>query len=168
MTTDLENAPEFLINRRFAAPVEAVFEAWADPHKMVKWSGPVGARVEIVRGEMAEGQATISRTAGEGYPDMYSLALWRTIRPHSRIAWEQSFCDAEGNKTGAPFFDHWPLTLLTTVDFEADGDGTLIRLSWKPIEATPEALAEFEKQMASMTQGWGGSFDKLEAMLAKG
>jgi hypothetical protein len=37
---------------------------------------------------------------------------------------------------------------------------------WTPIEYTDAALAMFIKQMASMTGGWGGSLDKLEAWLA--
>lgn len=161
-----DTIPEFLITRRFAAPIERVFDAWADPDKMVQWSGPVGVTAEIVEGEIAEGRHSISRSRGEGFPDMYALMVWREIRPHTRIAWEQSFCDPQGNKIGAPFFDHWPLTLLTTVDLVADGDETVVTLSWKPIEGTPEGLAEFVRQMASMTGGWSGSFDKLDAFLA--
>lgn len=161
-------APEFLITRRFAAPIEDVFDAWADPRKMVQWSGPKGAKAEIVKGEVAPGKSSISLTTGEGYPDMHALCVWREITPHRRIVWEQSFCDPQGSKTGAPFFDHWPLTLLTTVDFVADGEETVLTLSWKPIEASAEALAEFARQMASMTGGWGGSFDKLDAFLAGG
>ena len=161
-----DTIPEFLITRRFAAPIEQVFDAWADPDKMVEWSGPTGSKAEIVEGRIAEGERSISRTTGEGYPEMYSLMVWREIRPPSRIAWEQSFCDPQGNKIGAPFFDHWPLTLLTTVDFVAQGDETVVTLSWKPIEGTPEGFAEFASQMASMTGGWSGSFDKLDAFLA--
>ena len=158
--------PEFKIARRFAAPVEAVFDAWADQEKMAQWSGPVGSKVEIIDGEVVQGSRSISRTAGEGFPAMHSLCFWREITPHSRIVWEQSFCDELGNKTGAPFFEHWPLTLLTTVELVARGDQTELTLTWTPIEYTPEALDEFARQMASMTGGWGGSFDKLEAFLA--
>lgn len=162
----MSHVPEFMIARRFAAPIEKVFDAWADQDKMIQWSGPAGAKVEILEGEVAEGERMISRTYGEPYPDMYALSYWREIRPHTRIAWEQSFCDREGNKILPPFFENWPSTLLTAVDF-ADVDGeTEVTLRWIPIEYDEAGLAEFAKQMASMTQGWGGSFDKLEDYLA--
>lgn len=157
--------PEFIITRRFSAPIEVVFAAWADPDKMVQWSGPTGAQVEIISGQMAEGEKTITRTSGENFPEMHTLALWREIRPHSRISWEQSFCEADGKKIVPQFFDAWPLTLLTTVDLVEREDSTEITLRWTPIEYSDEALAEFAKQMAGMTHGWGGSFDKLDKML---
>jgi hypothetical protein len=39
-------------------------------------------------------------------------------------------------------------------------------LAWTPIEYTEAALAMFSRHMASMTGGWGGSFDKLDEWLA--
>ena len=161
-----EQVPEFTIVRRFDAPVERVFEAWADPAKMVQWSGPAGSRVDIIAGELAEGKSSISHTSGEGFPEMYSLCLWREIRPHTRISWEQSFCDRDGNKTIAPFFDHWPLTLLTVVDLVPLAGRTELTLRWIPIEYDQASLDEFVRQMAGMTGGWGGSFDKLDAYLS--
>ncbi|TIX50295.1 SRPBCC family protein [Alteraurantiacibacter aquimixticola] len=164
MTTP--DVPVFTISRRFEAPIERVYEAWADPAQMVKWSGPKGATVEILEGEVAEGQATIACTSSPQGGDMYTLSLWRELRKPSRVAWEQSFCTREGTKCAPPFFDDWPLTLLTEVDFAERDGGTEITLRWTPIEYTEAALAMFVKQMASMSGGWGGSFDKLDAFLA--
>ena len=64
-------------------------------------------------------------------------------------------------KCPPPFFDDWPQTLLTEVSLEARDGGSFLTLKWTPIEYTEAALAMFIKQMASMTGGWGGSFDKL-------
>jgi uncharacterized protein YndB with AHSA1/START domain len=38
---------------------------------------------------------------------------------------------------------------------------------WSPYEATAEEQAAFDAGHASMTGGWGGVFDKLEAYLAR-
>lgn len=158
--------PVFVISRRFAASPERVYEAWADPMKMAQWSGPKGSSVQILQGSQAVGQTTIACTASPGGPEMFSLCLWRELTPHSRIVWEQSFCTSAGVKCAPPFFDDWPQTLLTEVSLEPRDDGTLLTLKWTPIEYTDAALAMFIKQMASMTGGWGGSFDKLEEWLA--
>ena len=164
MTTP--KVPVFVISRQFAASPQRVYEAWADPTKMAQWSGPKGAMVEIIRGSQAVGQTSIARTVMADGLEMFSLCLWRELTPHRRVAWEQSFCTRDGAKCPPPFFEHWPQTLLTEVSLEPRDQGTYLTLKWTPIEYTDAALAMFIKQMASMTGGWGGSFDKLDEWLA--
>lgn len=162
----MADVPVFMITRVFEAPIDTVFDAWADQEKMAMWSGPPGAKITPLSGAIEEGSLMHSRS---DHPDMgttYTLALWREVRPHSRIAWEQSFADEAGEKIRPSFFPAWPLMLLTEVDFEEVGSGTRITLTWTPIEGTPEDFAEFGRQMASMEMGWGGSLDKLAEMLA--
>lgn len=159
--------PVFMISRVFNAPIEQVFDAWTDQNKMAHWSGPPGAKLTPLSGSIAEGSLMHTRS---DHPDMgttYTLAFWREVRPHSRIVWEQSFADEKGEKIRPSFFVHWPLTMLTEVDFEPVEDGTRITLTWTPIEATAEDIAEFERQMGSMKMGWGGSFDKLAELLGE-
>jgi len=164
MTTP--QVPVFVITRQFEATPERVYEAWADPQKMAQWSGPVGATVQVLEGTQAVGHTTISRTAMRGGPEMFSLCRWRELTPHRRIVWEQSFCTREGLKCAPPFFNDWPQTLLTEVELEPRDQGTFLTLKWIPLEYTEAALAMFVQQMASMTGGWGGSLDKLDAWLA--
>ena len=108
-----DTVPEFLITRRFAAPIEQVFDAWADPEKMVEWSGPTGSKAEIVEGRIAEGEHSISRSTGEGYPEMYSLMVWREIRPPSRIAMSCSRVTASMKRRRT--VSTWPGALSTTL-----------------------------------------------------
>lgn len=163
----MTDVPVFTIARHFAAPPERVYQAWADPVQMAAWSGPQGSSVEVLSGEQAEGQSTISRTSSPEGPDMYSLCLWRELKPSTRVVWEQSFCTPEGEKCPPPFFDTWPMTLLTEVDLEPRDGGTFLTLKWTPIEYDEAGLAKFAEMMASMTGGWGGSFDKLAEWLAE-
>ncbi len=160
------DVPVFVISRQFAASVERVYDAWADPNKMTQWSGPKGATVELVRGIQAPGQTTISRTVAPDGTKMFSLCRWRELEPHRRIVWEQSFCTPDGVKCPPPFFEDWPQTLLTEVELEPRDGGTYLTLKWTPLEYTEAALAMFVRQMASMTGGWSGSLDKLDAWLA--
>ena len=37
---NVANAPSLIINRTLNAPVEVVYQAWADPTKIIKWFGP--------------------------------------------------------------------------------------------------------------------------------
>ncbi len=160
------DVPVFVITRQFAAAPGRVYQAWADPAKMAQWSGPKGSTVKILEGTQAEGHTTIARTASPEGPEMFSLCLWRELSPNSRVVWEQSFCTREGVKCPPPFFDTWPVTLLTEVDLEPRDGGTFITLKWTPVEYDEAGLAKFAEMMASMTGGWGGSFDKLDEWLA--
>ena len=57
--------------------------------------------------------------------------------------------------------------MLTTVKLTEEGpDRTRVTVTWEPYGiTTPEELETFIKARGGMTQGWTGSFDKLEAYL---
>jgi uncharacterized protein YndB with AHSA1/START domain len=58
--------------------------------------------------------------------------------------------------------------MRTTVELSAEGPNrTRVTVTWEVAgHATPEEMAVFTSARAGMTQGWTGSFDKLEALLA--
>ena len=160
------STPEFIITRRFEAPIDRVFRAWADVEQMAQWSGPKGSRTIVISGEVAAGAEVFARgeTNGEAYA--HTVTRYIEVEPERRLVWEQSFADEHGNKVEPAFAPGWPITLRTTVDFEAAGDATQVTLRWQPVGATPEQEAMFAANMASMEGGWGGSFEKLDAFLA--
>jgi uncharacterized protein YndB with AHSA1/START domain len=165
--TDSRTTPVFTIQRRFAAPIERVFDAWADPAQMMAWSGPTGSQVTVLSGQIAQGATMHARqdTADGGV--MHTVCRYHEIaRPH-RLVYDQSFADEAGNIVKAPFFDHWPHVMRTEVEFAEDDGGTRLTLRWTPIDATAEEEAQFAGIMESMTGGWSGSFDKLDEFLAK-
>ena len=158
---------EFVIQRRFEAPVALVFRAWVEPDQMAQWSGPQGSHTVILAGEVAPGATLFARGEIDGKPYAHTLTRYLEIDPERRIVWEQSFADERGTKTEPAFAPGWPVTLRTTVEFEPIGDGTTqVTLRWSPVGATTEQEATFAANMASMEGGWGGSFDKLDAFLA--
>ncbi len=164
--TDIGTTPVFTIQRHFAAPIQRVFDAWADPAQMTAWSGPVGARITILSGEIAQGATMHARQDSAEGAAMFTICRYHELsRPH-RLAYDQSFADEAGNIVKAPFFDHWPRVMRTEVDLVTDGEGTRLTLTWTPIGATAEEEAQFASIMESMKGGWTGSFDKLDAYLA--
>jgi uncharacterized protein YndB with AHSA1/START domain len=160
--------PQFVITRRFAAPVARVFRAWSDVEQMAQWTGPVGSRTIVISGEVAPGASLFVRGEAGGKTYAHTVTRYLEIEPDKRMVWEQSFVDEHGIKTEPAFAPGWPITLRTTVDFAPDGDGTRVTLHWQPVGATPDQEAVFAANMASMEGGWGGSFDKLDALLAAG
>lgn len=164
--TDTRTKPVFTIQRRFAAPIERVFDAWADPGQMEQWSGPTGSQVTVLRGGIAPGETMHSHFRAADGAEMHTLVRYHEVtRPH-RLVYDQSFADADANIVQAPFFDVWPHVMRTEVELAEDGDGTRLTLRWTPQGATAEEEAMFASMMESMTGGWSGSFDKLDAFLA--
>lgn len=159
--------PEFVITRRFEAPVERVFRAWADVEQMAEWSGPKGSRTIVLSGEVAAGAEVFARAEMNGTSYLHTVTRYLEVQPDRRLVWEQSFADEHGTKTEPAFAPGWPVTLRTTVDFEPVGQATRVTLRWEPVGATAEQEAVFAANMASMEGGWGQSFDKLDSFLAR-
>jgi uncharacterized protein YndB with AHSA1/START domain len=160
------STPEFIITRRFEAPIERVFRAWADVEQMAQWSGPKGSRTIVLSGRVAAGTELFARAEMNGTPYVHTVTRYIEVEQDRRLVWEQSFADEHGNKAEPAFAPGWPVTLRTTVDFEAVDDATQVTLRWHPVDASAEQEAMFAANMASMEGGWGQSFEKLDALLA--
>ena len=129
---------KFMINRSFNAPIEAVYDMWKNPEHFSKWLAPAG------------------------------FEHLEMNRPH-RIVYKQQFTDENENLSRHPGLAAWPPTMLTTVTFVAEGsDQTRVTVLWEPTsDATPEEIDAFVQMRTSMTEGWTGSFDKLDNYLAE-
>jgi uncharacterized protein YndB with AHSA1/START domain len=58
--------------------------------------------------------------------------------------------------------------LLSTLSLEdAPGGKTKLTLTWSPLNALAEEQATFDAAHDSMRSGWGGSFERLDAYLAR-
>jgi len=101
---------------------------------------------------------------------MYGRAEYLEIAKSDRLVYTQQFCDENENISRHPMAPTWPATMLTTVQLTAEGlDRTRVTVAWEPHGATTlEELETFIQARGGMTQGWTGSFDKLDAHLSKG
>jgi uncharacterized protein YndB with AHSA1/START domain len=98
---------------------------------------------------------------------MWGRFIYQEISAPESIILISSFSDAEGGVTRHPMSPNWPLQMLSRFSFEETGDEkTKLTISWTPINESDEELATFEKARPSMTQGWSGTFEQLEAYLA--
>lgn len=55
--------------------------------------------------------------------------------------------------------------MQTVVTLDEAGDGTRVTLTWSPIDAEPDEVANFVSNIPSMQGGWGGSFDRLGELI---
>ncbi len=156
----------FVINRSFEAPIAMMFDLWTKPEHVAQWSAPTGFAMEFHHVDIRPGGSGFySMTNGQF--TMYGGVEYLEVRAPDRFVYVQHFADEHGNVSRHPAAPTWPEKMLTTVTFASEGPAaTRVTLRWEPYgAASPEEIATFVKERAGMTQGWTGSFDKLEALL---
>lgn len=129
-----------------------MFDAWTLPEVLTEWwaAGPPHrpglAEVDLRVG----GRYRLSMIDGDGVETLVGGEYVEVRRP-TRLAftwrWEQGGDDPTDGTTS-----------LVEIDFEADGDATLVTLRHSGL-VTPESIALHER-------GWNGCFDSLERRFA--
>ena len=158
---------QFVINRSFDAPLEVLFEMWTDPKHFTRWLPPTGATMKFIRADIRPGGSTFY-VMESAHGKMYGKAEYLKIEKPDLIVYTQQFCDENEKISRHPMSPIWPEIMLTTVKLAPeDSDRTRVTIIWEPYgPTTPEELEIFIKAKGGMTQGWSGSFDKLDDYLA--
>lgn len=157
----------FIINRSFEADIQTVFEMWVNPKHFAQWMGPTGSSMVLLQSDVKEGgKLHYEMTMGESAP-MYGMVNYQKISPYQLLIYTQNFCDKEGMLTKPPFAPTWPDRMLSTITFAEEGPHeTRVTVKWEVYgDATEIERQTFHKEKSGMTQGWAGSFDKLELLL---
>jgi uncharacterized protein YndB with AHSA1/START domain len=159
---------KFVISRSFDAPIEVMFEMWTNPGHFSQWLPPTGFDMHFIRSDIQSGSSTFYLMTGHGGVKMYGRAQYFEIRKPDYLVYTQQFCDENENVSRHPMAPIWPETMLSTVELAEEGpDRTRVTVTWEPYGATTaQELEAFIQLRGSMTQGWSGSFDKLDAYLS--
>lgn len=160
--------PVFRISRLLDAPRARVFEAWTKPKLLEQWWGAVGFPVVEAAMDFREGgYYHYCLRSEEGY-ELWGKFLYREISEPVRLVFISTFSDKDGGLGRHPLAPEWPQQMITTIDFEEQHDGkTLLSIQSTPYESSPGEIDIFGNGMASMTQGWTGTLNQLEAFLSK-
>lgn len=157
----------FRITRTFAAPLARVWQAWTDMEQFSQWFGPKGVTCVAVKRDFRPGGMFHYKMISANGATNWGRALYREIVPMEKLVWVNSFSNEAGEVVPPPFPDPWPEELLTTVTFVAAGDKTTITIEWIPINATDAQNKTFDGARDGMKGGWTGTFEQLDAYLAK-
>ena len=157
---------EFVITRLFKAPRQQVWDAWTKPEILAQWFGPKGVTSTIKTFDLRPGGTMHGRMESPGGSPMWVKFVYREVVAPSRLVWEHSFADEHANVVSSPFGGACPLRILSTVTLAEEGTGTRLHLAWTPLDASEEERQAFAAMTESMTEGWGGTFDKLDELLA--
>lgn len=163
----LSTSDIFVINRSFQAPIDLMFELWSEPKHMSQWLPPNGFTMKFLNANVKVGETSFYCMSGESDTKMFGKISYQEITKPHRIVYTQIFCDENENISRHPMAPTWPETMLTTVHFYQEGENqTRVSITWEAYGKTTDAeLETFRNARGGMTQGWSGSFDKLECYL---
>ena len=133
------------LERRFAAPPEAVFDAWTDPEVLRRWWAASPA--------WRAAAADVDLRVGGGYrlamEDPESGAVhavrgrYHEVRRPDRLVYSWRWEDGDGHES------------VVAVDFVADGDHTTVILEHSGLPS--------QESVGRHRQGWEGCLDSLAA-----
>lgn len=148
---------DLIISREFNAPIEQVWNAWADPEKFMKWWGPQYFTSPICKIDFRTGGKYLwSMQTPDGFK-MYSTGTYIEVTPMTKLVIEDNFSDENGKLVPASTYglpEDFPTTTLMTITFEDLGNKTKMTVinADQPIgEASDQTVV-----------GWNQSFDKME------
>jgi uncharacterized protein YndB with AHSA1/START domain len=146
---------EITITREFDAPRSLVFKAWTDAKELAQWWGPKGFTNPVCELDVRVGGAIrihMRSPDGSVYP---MRGEFREIVPPERLVFTNIAVDAA---------DQPIIEGLTTVTFIEHGGKTTMILHTRGRAVVDYAAGYLQ----GMEQGWTGSIDKLEILLARG
>ena len=163
----MASSEEFVISRTLDAPRDLVWKAFTEPKRMAQWWGPKGFKVISLNIDLRpSGMCHYGLEAPNGSP-MWGRLIYREIVAPERMVLVSSFSDEKRGIARHPGHMSWPLEMLSTFSFEEEaGDKTKLTIRWAPHNATEEECRTFDEGRTSMTQGWSGTLEQLEAYLA--
>jgi uncharacterized protein YndB with AHSA1/START domain len=165
----LSPTDKFVINRSFDASIDLMFTMWTDPKHFSQWLPPTGFTMKFLKADIKVGGTGFFCMSGANDIKMYGKTKYIEITKPNRIVYTQIFCDENENVSRHPMAPTWPETMLTTINlYEEDSGKTRVTVTWEPNgKTTKEEVDTFLNARSGMTQGWNGSFDKLDEYLAK-
>jgi len=158
---------QLIITRTINAPKQLVFDAMTKAEHLVHWWDPKDFKLEIHKLELKPGGIFHYSMGDDSGFRMYGIFVYHEIQAPDKIVFVNSFADANGNITRAPFSGTWPLEIMNVWTLTEENGKTILRLEGGPYNATAEEQATFESMFDSMNEGFGGTFNQLDAYLER-
>jgi len=152
------------IVRQFKAPKTLVFDAFASPEAFGQWWGPSGSQLSVASFDFRSGGKTHYKMEGNGHV-MWGLFQYKNIRRADLLEFINSFADNEGNIITSPFPMDFPLEVFNKITLKENDGITTLTIEGHPINATEAQIETYNSIKDNMEQGFGGTFDQLEAYL---
>jgi uncharacterized protein YndB with AHSA1/START domain len=158
---------DFVVWRIFDAPRALVWQAWTEPERLAQWWGPKGCKIRVVKLDLRPGGMFHYAMQFKPGQEMWGRFVYGEIAAPERLAFVNSFSDAQGGITRAPFSESFPLEIANTLTLAEENGKTTLTLRGHPVNASEAEYKTFLGMFGSMRQGFGGTFDQLADYLAR-
>jgi uncharacterized protein YndB with AHSA1/START domain len=136
---------EISITRTLNAPIDLVWEAWITPEHIAQWWGPNGFTNTISKMDLQPGGEWLLVMHGPDGTDYKNKSIFKEIIPQKKIV-----------------FDHIAPNFTATIEFEAQGDTTLLK--WHMVFETAELFIQVVKTFKA-EEGLKQNVEKFQAYL---
>jgi uncharacterized protein YndB with AHSA1/START domain len=156
--TKNRDTKELIMDRVFDAPLETVWDAWANPEKLAKWWGPRGWQTTIKTFDFQPGGSwhyamkCVDENQGEWFgKESWGRAIFENIDEPNSFTYKDYFSDAAGNLNS-----DLPEMVITVSFAEQDGK---THVTSRGVFETAEA---YDKVIAmGVEQGAAETWDRL-------
>jgi uncharacterized protein YndB with AHSA1/START domain len=147
---------ELVVSRAFTAPRSLVWKAYTEPERLKHWWSPGDWTLPVCEVDLRVGGAWRYCMKGPDGTEAWAKAVYREISPPERLAYLDSFTDADGTvRSDLP-------QLPVVIDFSESGGRTTVTF-----RTTFKSAAQRDQLVdMGMLEGLGMSLDKLDAHLA--
>jgi uncharacterized protein YndB with AHSA1/START domain len=169
-TAKPQSAPteqEFSISREFNAPRLLVWKALTEADRLAQWWGPKGCNIRVAKLDVRPGGIFHYAMAWQPGRDMWGRFIYREVEAPEKLVYVSSFSDPNGGITRAPFKDTFPLEVSNVLTLSESGGKTTMTLHGHPLDAGEAERKTYLDMFGSMQQGFSGTFEQLDAYLAK-
>jgi uncharacterized protein YndB with AHSA1/START domain len=158
MTDNDVSQDAVVIERRFDAPVDLIWQMWTDPEHFKAWYGPTGATIPVAKMDVRVGGTRLvgmEVQTPNGPMQMWFTGKYREVVENERLVYSESMADENGNvmspsDMGMP--EGHPTTTEIQVELEDVGGQTKMVMTHVGIPADSPGAA-----------GWTMALDKLTA-----
>jgi uncharacterized protein YndB with AHSA1/START domain len=162
----MDQQQSFRLERLFDAPRPRVWRAFTEADQLKHWWGPKGFAMLSCKLDLRPGGLFHYGMRSPDGHEMWGKWVFRDIAAPELLSFVVSFSDAAGGITRHPMAPTWPLEMLSTTRFIAQGDKTLLSMETIAVNASDAERQTFVAGRDGMRQGFGGTLDQLDAYLA--
>jgi uncharacterized protein YndB with AHSA1/START domain len=146
LATHILVEPSLSLKRRLKAPPQAIYAAWTDPEKIVKWFGPDAGPVKQADLDVRVGGKYAVTFHTEDGEQHHVSGIYREVVPDEKLVFTWAWRSTPERQS------------LVTVSIKPDGAGSLLTLEH-------ERFFD-QKARDDHRRGWTGCLDKLVAYFA--
>ena len=158
------NKENFSLSRKFNAPKQLVFQAFASAEALAKWWGPAGTSITVLKLDFRPNGIFHYKMEGMG-KTMYGIFRYIKIAEPDMIEWINSFSNEHAEVCAAPFDIKFPNEILNHLTLQEENGITTLQLTGHPVNATVEEEKSYYALFESMQKGFSGTFNQLEDYL---